>query len=151
MPASAGGAARGAAVAPPGLEPLECVCGVAVLARAELRRGPPAGERRLVGPELPVAEVVVHGFEAVRIVELGREDGGHAERELIGTALGRKGFQYLGHAQVRRRPGLVEPFLAHGPRAVVREPRQVGVQDEREHARLAPRGRRCAHASGFFA
>ena len=38
--------------------------------------------------------------------------------------------------QVGRRPRLVEPFLADGPAAVVGQPRQVGVQDQGEHARV---------------
>ena len=52
--------------------------------------------------------------------------------------------QHPHQRQVGRRPRLVEPFLADRPATVVCQPRQVGVQDEGEHARDGV-GRRLAH------
>ncbi len=127
----------GTAVAPTGFEVRQSCRGRAVLARAELlvrgRRHP----RGLVGADLPVAEPVVHPVEAVRVVELSREDRGDAERQHPRVPLGGEAAEHSGDGQVGSCPRLVQPLLAHRPAAVVGEPRQVRVQDQAEHARLA--------------
>ena len=67
------------------------------------------------------------------------------EREDVAVALGRKRVQLGDERDVGLDPGLVQPLLAERPDAVVRQPGQVGVQDEAEGARhrgAAPRSRR---------
>ncbi len=127
--------------------------------RAEHRRaaaGPASGEERtgprrrgiLVGRHLAAVGVAVGAHlpsphlpqacpgsgigEHARVVELGREDRGDAERQHVAVALSRQCVQLGDQGEVGLHPRLVQPLLAQRPDPVAGQPRQVGVQDEAE-------------------
>ena len=126
----------GEAVPPAGAQLLGRADGGPVLGRRQLPQGRVASpqRRRVLGAQLPVAEPVVERADAVRVVELRGEHRRDAQRQQILTAFGGEPLEQVDHRQVGVRPRLVEPFLADGPAPVVRQPRQVAVQDEAEGA-----------------
>ena len=80
--------------------------------------------------------------QAVRIVELRGDHRRHAQRDQVTAVFGGQGAQHPHQRQVGRRPRLVEPFLADRPAAVMGQPGQVRVQDEREEPGYRARGGR---------
>ena len=133
------------AVAPRHREFVESAPGLLVLANSEgahslrlgvrafVRRGR-APRGRLACAQLPIGHPVLHSGQAVRVVELSGDDGSHPEGDEVLPAFGGQGAQDAHQWQIGGRPRLVEPLLADRPPAVVRQPRQVGVQHEGEEA-----------------
>ncbi len=104
---------------------------------AELDARQPPGVRvaalgEVLGAQLPVGEPGGEAGEAVRVVELVGEDRREAEGDDVAVALGGQPLEDPHQRQVAAGPRLVEPLLTDRPAPVVRQPGQVGVEDEAE-------------------
>src|SRR5271166_5602963 len=140
-------------MAPPGGEIVERLLGLGELTnpkgpqcvwRARRRGARPvswADAGRLGGAQLPVGQPVMHPVQAVRIVQLRGHHRRHAQGDQSMTVLAGQLPQYPQQRQIGRRPRLVEPFLAHGPAAVVGQPREMGVQHQGEQTGHLATGR----------
>ena len=131
---------RTAAVPPQRRELVECAARLGVLANPERAQRFRLTQRGgLQGAQLPVGQPVVHARQAVRVVELRGDHRRHAQRDDVPAVFVGQRAQHPHQRQIGRRPRLVEPFLADRPAAVMGQPRQMGVQDEREQPGDGPR------------